>query len=200
MATVPPVTQTPADAGSPPSAPAGVSSAPAAPVDPKVKLREAKLESYQQEIQQLEAKRDAEGGLSNAERAKLSKRKAALEQAATGDETPRPHPGPESNEELAELLGMFFGGVVFPLLGVFARRWWQGTIEELTKLEERELGVAFIPWARRMPWLVFTAKWATAPITLIRMVRAKFRTLPGNPAPAPAEVRTAAQPPLRALQ
>lgn len=191
----------------PTPAPVAASPAPPAPAadatDPKVAERMKKLETLKLKNEELEKKRAEQGNLSAADRARVSKNNAKIQALESGEEEPRTvHPGPESNEELAQMMGRFFGRVVFPILGVFARRWFEGTIDKLTPAEQLELGNDWVPWARKLPWLVFVARWATAPIALLEMVERKFRpfrTPDGISPSAPGTDRTLPQPPLRAV-
>jgi hypothetical protein len=212
-ASTPPAAPAPSPAPTVESATAGA----ACSESQAVQAREAKLEAYRQDIAALEARRAEQGSLSPTDRAKLSKRNKAvaeLESGVPAPETGAGKPGPEGDGEVAVILGAFFGGLFFPLLAVFSRRFWAGTLDALTREEEVELGRAFVPWARRFPPLLWIAKWCTAPVLLVRKVREKFRPLPdpekkplpspsatgpGNPAPDPPSDRSSAAPELRAL-
>lgn len=148
-------------------------------------------------IQRLEELRK-QRALSGRERMQLLRARKATAPKVEGEEketeSPASKPGPDSDTEIAEHLAVFFGGVVFPLLGLFAPL-FGGKLEELSEKDERELGLAFIPWGRRFRWLVMLAKWAGAPSKLLRKVRQKFQPTEPPEATASQAISGALNPP-----
>jgi hypothetical protein len=97
-------------------------------------------------------------------------------------------PDPRTDAELSRDLGVLFGALLWPLLGILAALPpFRGRLHPLTTEEERDLGHAWLPIARRWPLLARLSSW-TGPVQTLRLVRAKFyRPTPPAPKQTPAQ-------------